>query len=227
MSQPANDDFSQHLSDDEASYLEDASDNGIATNKPKQQQQLIPITTTISNIKLPILKKEEYDIWAMEMEHYLEYINNDVWSKFKWKSKKKSHTEQIVLVRGPQKPEISDSDDKSNEHSTCQSNDCEGSFGNPSKHFSESESETISVPKEMSTSKSVTTNEKGNWGTAVKTSADHPLKNMEEQREVPKNKQPVLYLSSGIVQLILNMMPDQDDSDMQSSTILTTSEKGF
>ncbi|GJS52735.1 hypothetical protein Tco_0626097 [Tanacetum coccineum] len=34
-----------------------ASDNGIATNKPKQQQQLIPITTTISNIKLPILRR--------------------------------------------------------------------------------------------------------------------------------------------------------------------------
>ncbi|GJS44021.1 hypothetical protein Tco_0569064 [Tanacetum coccineum] len=60
MSQPANDDFSQHLSDDEASYHEDASENGTATNKPKQQQQqLIPTTTTISNIKLPILKKEE------------------------------------------------------------------------------------------------------------------------------------------------------------------------
>ncbi|GKB08455.1 hypothetical protein Tco_0836739 [Tanacetum coccineum] len=44
---------------DEASYHEDASDNGTATNKPKQQQQLIPTTTTISNIKLPILKKEE------------------------------------------------------------------------------------------------------------------------------------------------------------------------
>ncbi|GJT89582.1 ribonuclease H-like domain-containing protein [Tanacetum coccineum] len=40
MSQPANDDYSQHLSNDE---------------------------------------KEEYDIWAMEMEHYLEYIDNDVW----------------------------------------------------------------------------------------------------------------------------------------------------
>ncbi|GJV86176.1 putative ribonuclease H-like domain-containing protein [Tanacetum coccineum] len=79
MSQPANDVFSQHLSDDEASYHKDASDNGTATNKPKQQQQLIPTTTTISNIKLPILKKEEYDIWAMEMEHYLEYIDNDVW----------------------------------------------------------------------------------------------------------------------------------------------------
>ncbi|GJU34725.1 putative ribonuclease H-like domain-containing protein [Tanacetum coccineum] len=48
-------------------------------HKPKQQQQLIPTTTTISNIKLPILKKEEYDIWAIEMEHYLEYIDNDVW----------------------------------------------------------------------------------------------------------------------------------------------------
>ncbi|GJR05453.1 ribonuclease H-like domain-containing protein [Tanacetum coccineum] len=84
MSQPANDDFSQHLSDDEASYHEDASDNGTATNKPKQQQQqLIPTTTTISNIKLPILKKEEYDIWAMEMEHYLEYIENDVWKERK------------------------------------------------------------------------------------------------------------------------------------------------
>ncbi|GJX53277.1 ribonuclease H-like domain-containing protein [Tanacetum coccineum] len=79
MSQPANDDYSQHLSDDEASYHEDASDSGTATNKPKQQQQLTPTTTTISNIKLPILKKEEYDIWAMEMEHYLEYIDNDVW----------------------------------------------------------------------------------------------------------------------------------------------------
>ncbi|GJQ95618.1 ribonuclease H-like domain-containing protein [Tanacetum coccineum] len=62
--------------------------------------------------------------------------------------------------KGPQKPEISDSDDSSNEHSSCQSNDSEGSFGNPSEHSSESESESLSVPKEMSTSKSVTTNEK-------------------------------------------------------------------
>ncbi|GKE62104.1 hypothetical protein Tco_1512471, partial [Tanacetum coccineum] len=76
MSQPANDDFSQHLSDDEASYHEDALDNGTATNKQKQQQQqlilqqpLSPTTTAISNIKLSILKKEEYDIWAIKMEH--------------------------------------------------------------------------------------------------------------------------------------------------------------
>ncbi|GJT10205.1 hypothetical protein Tco_0857247 [Tanacetum coccineum] len=80
MSQHVNDDFSQHLSDDEASYHEDVSDNGTVTNKPKQQQQqqLIHTTTIISNIKLLILKKDEYDIWAMEMEHYLEYIDNDI-----------------------------------------------------------------------------------------------------------------------------------------------------
>ncbi|GKA76599.1 hypothetical protein Tco_0783060 [Tanacetum coccineum] len=62
--------------------------------------------------------------------------------------------------KGPQKPEISVSDDSSNEHSTCQSNNSEGSFGNPSEHSSESESESLSVPKEMSTSTSATTNEK-------------------------------------------------------------------
>ncbi|GKD64850.1 hypothetical protein Tco_1306958, partial [Tanacetum coccineum] len=45
-----------------------------------------------------------------------------------------------------------------------------GSFGNPSKHSVEFESEIISVPKEMSESKSVTTNE-----------TDHPLKNMKDR----------------------------------------------
>ncbi|GJW59024.1 hypothetical protein Tco_0105755 [Tanacetum coccineum] len=101
MSQPANDVFSQHLSDDEASYHEDASDNGTATNKPKQQQQqLIPTTTTISNIKLPILKKEEYDIWAMEMEHYLEYIDNDVWKVIQnGNSKKRISTGKDGVIR--------------------------------------------------------------------------------------------------------------------------------
>ncbi|GJT40292.1 ribonuclease H-like domain-containing protein [Tanacetum coccineum] len=87
--------------DDEASYHEDASDNGTATNKPKQQQQqLIPTTTTISNIKLPILKKEEYDIWAMEMEHYLEYIDNDVWKVIQnGNSKKRISTGKDGVVR--------------------------------------------------------------------------------------------------------------------------------
>ncbi|GJW40563.1 hypothetical protein Tco_0066408 [Tanacetum coccineum] len=89
------------LSDDEASNHEDASDSGTATNKPKQQQQQVtPTTTTISNIKLPILKKEEYDIWAMEMEHYLEYIDNDVWKVIQnGNSKKRISTGKDGVVR--------------------------------------------------------------------------------------------------------------------------------
>ncbi|GKD60295.1 hypothetical protein Tco_1297804, partial [Tanacetum coccineum] len=47
------------------------------------------VSTTILNIKLPILKKEEYDIWAMEMEHYLEYIDNDVWKVIQNENSKK------------------------------------------------------------------------------------------------------------------------------------------
>ncbi|GJZ66804.1 hypothetical protein Tco_0630044 [Tanacetum coccineum] len=30
-------------------------------------------------MKMHQILKEEYDIWAMEMEHYLEYIDNEVW----------------------------------------------------------------------------------------------------------------------------------------------------
>ncbi|GKF17909.1 hypothetical protein Tco_0062827 [Tanacetum coccineum] len=97
MSQPANDEFSQHLIDDEASNHEDASYTGAV---PKQQQQVIPQTTTISNIKLLILKNEEYDIWAMEMEHYLEYIDNDVWKVIQnGNSKKRISTGKDGVIR--------------------------------------------------------------------------------------------------------------------------------
>nr|GEX34366.1 ribonuclease H-like domain-containing protein [Tanacetum cinerariifolium] len=34
---------------------------------------------TVSSIKLPILKKGEYDIWAMKMEHYLCHTNYPIW----------------------------------------------------------------------------------------------------------------------------------------------------
>ncbi|GKG30518.1 hypothetical protein Tco_0423006, partial [Tanacetum coccineum] len=67
---------------------------------PKQQQQVIPQTTAISNIKLPILKKEEYDIWAIEMEHYLEYIENEVWKVIQnGNSKKRISTGKDGIVR--------------------------------------------------------------------------------------------------------------------------------
>ncbi|GJR40755.1 ribonuclease H-like domain-containing protein [Tanacetum coccineum] len=54
----------------------------------------------ISNIKLLILKKEEYDIWAMEMEHYLEYIDNDVWKVIQnGNSKKRISTGKDGVIR--------------------------------------------------------------------------------------------------------------------------------
>ncbi|GJS45484.1 hypothetical protein Tco_0595605 [Tanacetum coccineum] len=51
--------------------------------------------------------------------------------------------------KGPQKPEISMSDDNSSEHSTCQSNDSKGSCGNTSEHSFETESESLNEPNEM------------------------------------------------------------------------------
>ncbi|GJW06705.1 putative ribonuclease H-like domain-containing protein [Tanacetum coccineum] len=61
----------------------------------------------------------------------------------------------------------------------------ERTLGNPSKHSSESESESISVPNKMSTSKSVTTNEKVmSESKEVEPSCathDHPLKNIEDR----------------------------------------------
>ncbi|GJX90034.1 putative ribonuclease H-like domain-containing protein [Tanacetum coccineum] len=42
---------------------------------PTQQQT----PHTVSTIKLPILKKGEYDIWAMKMEHYLAHTDYHIW----------------------------------------------------------------------------------------------------------------------------------------------------
>ncbi|GKB20733.1 hypothetical protein Tco_0854656 [Tanacetum coccineum] len=78
----ANDNFSLH-DEEELSLHDDASLDGSvpATNKgdaPAKPPQIIT-TNTLSNIKLPVLQKDDYDTWAMEMEHYLEYIDNEVW----------------------------------------------------------------------------------------------------------------------------------------------------
>ncbi|GJR17974.1 hypothetical protein Tco_0966501 [Tanacetum coccineum] len=66
----------------------------------KAIHKVTPQTTAISNIKLPILKKEEYDIWAIEMEHYLEYIDNDVWKVIQnGNSKKRISTRKDGVIR--------------------------------------------------------------------------------------------------------------------------------
>ncbi|GKC56848.1 hypothetical protein Tco_1084446 [Tanacetum coccineum] len=75
-------DFSLH-DDEELSLHDDASLDGSvpSTNKgdaPAKPPQIIT-TNTLSNIKLPVLQKDDYDTWAMEIEHYLEYIDNEVW----------------------------------------------------------------------------------------------------------------------------------------------------
>ncbi|GKD66055.1 hypothetical protein Tco_1308163 [Tanacetum coccineum] len=46
-------------------------------NPPPPPTQQAP--HTVSTIKLPILKKGEYDIWAMKMEHYLSHTDYPIW----------------------------------------------------------------------------------------------------------------------------------------------------
>ncbi|GJV96742.1 putative ribonuclease H-like domain-containing protein [Tanacetum coccineum] len=56
------------------------SDDEIPPPPPPQTQtptQQAP--HTVSTIKLPILKKGEYDIWAMKMEHYLAHTDYPIW----------------------------------------------------------------------------------------------------------------------------------------------------
>ncbi|GJZ17701.1 hypothetical protein Tco_0553824 [Tanacetum coccineum] len=47
------------------------------TQEQTPTQQSTP--HTVSTIKLPILKKGEYDIWAMKMEHYLAHTDYPIW----------------------------------------------------------------------------------------------------------------------------------------------------
>ncbi|GJV39875.1 hypothetical protein Tco_1418315 [Tanacetum coccineum] len=98
----ANDDFSLH-DDEELSLHDDASLAGSvpASNKgdaPAKTPQIIT-TNTLSNIKLPVLQKDDYDTWAMEMEHYLEYIDNEIPS-----GESKVHIEVLSVLWGNRLP---------------------------------------------------------------------------------------------------------------------------
>ncbi|GKC14193.1 hypothetical protein Tco_1010975 [Tanacetum coccineum] len=57
------------------------SDNDIPPPPPPPQTQTPTQQTphTVSTIKLHILKKGEYDIWAMKMEHYLAHTDYPIW----------------------------------------------------------------------------------------------------------------------------------------------------
>ncbi|GJX30906.1 hypothetical protein Tco_0240761 [Tanacetum coccineum] len=71
-----------------------ASNKGDAPAKPPQ----IITTNTLSNIKLPVLQKDDYDTWAMEMEHYLEYIDNEVWKQNRLLMKKKEARTLLLMA---------------------------------------------------------------------------------------------------------------------------------
>ncbi|GJR23469.1 hypothetical protein Tco_0971996 [Tanacetum coccineum] len=74
--------FSSLIASVWASRIYDGSKDG---NPPPTPPPTTPQTTpqqaphTVSTIKLPILKKGEYDIWAMKMDHYLAHIDYPIW----------------------------------------------------------------------------------------------------------------------------------------------------
>ncbi|GJT49512.1 putative ribonuclease H-like domain-containing protein [Tanacetum coccineum] len=75
-------------------------------------------------------------------------------------------------------------DDNSSEHSACQSNDSEGSCGNTSEHSFVTESESISVPNEMSTAENVVSKVQEVEPSCAKTTS---LKNMVD-RDADENQ---------------------------------------
>ncbi|GJY40181.1 ribonuclease H-like domain-containing protein [Tanacetum coccineum] len=48
-------------------------------NPPPPQTSTQQAPHTVSTIKLPILKKGEYDIWVMKIEHYLSHTDYPIW----------------------------------------------------------------------------------------------------------------------------------------------------
>ncbi|GKA54172.1 hypothetical protein Tco_0753121, partial [Tanacetum coccineum] len=50
------------------------SNDEIQPSPPPQQAP-----HTVSTIKLPIMKKGEYDIWAMKIKHYLSHTDYPIW----------------------------------------------------------------------------------------------------------------------------------------------------
>ncbi|GKB29846.1 hypothetical protein Tco_0869247 [Tanacetum coccineum] len=86
MSQPANDVFSQHLSDDEASYHEDASENGnsngnsnkrILTGKDGVVRVLPPVSATEIHVVEKERKARTILLMAIPKEHLRRFHGMD------------------------------------------------------------------------------------------------------------------------------------------------------
>nr|GEV19684.1 ribonuclease H-like domain-containing protein [Tanacetum cinerariifolium] len=55
------------------------SDEEHPQNPPPVPPLIQQIPYTVSSIKLPILKKGDYDVWAIKMEHYLGHTDYPIW----------------------------------------------------------------------------------------------------------------------------------------------------
>ncbi|GKA75939.1 hypothetical protein Tco_0782317 [Tanacetum coccineum] len=53
---------------------------------------------TVSTIKLPILKKGEYDIWAIKMEHYLGHTDYPIWEILARERERKARTTLLIAI---------------------------------------------------------------------------------------------------------------------------------
>nr|GEW70428.1 ribonuclease H-like domain-containing protein [Tanacetum cinerariifolium] len=75
---------------DSGDFVESYGDDNHDGDQPETSNPTPPIPPltqqiphTISSIKLPILKKGEYDIWTMKMEHYLSHTDYPIWQVIK------------------------------------------------------------------------------------------------------------------------------------------------
>ncbi|GJS88840.1 ribonuclease H-like domain-containing protein [Tanacetum coccineum] len=97
MSQPANDDFSQHLSDGEESNHEIACRHWVLQ---QTTTTMISLNYYYLKYQTPNSKRGGYKYWAKVMEHYLEYIDNEVWKVIQnGNSKKRISTGKDGIVR--------------------------------------------------------------------------------------------------------------------------------
>ncbi|GKB85664.1 hypothetical protein Tco_0957936, partial [Tanacetum coccineum] len=103
---------------------------------------------TVSTIKLPILKKGEYDIWAMKMEHYLSHTDYPIWEvmqKGNGHVSVSTDTNRVIKVLPPNSDEEEKLIKKMNEKATGEDT------SNKEKVLEEPDSTKVEVKKEGNT----------------------------------------------------------------------------
>ncbi|GJV29202.1 ribonuclease H-like domain-containing protein [Tanacetum coccineum] len=290
MSQPANDDFSQHLSDDEASYHEDASDNGTSEEEfhdndkwtmqmkfwedirtrwvekgyDRFQQLLQQVhgaevstdglqikrvksghtgaysTYTLSTSSNNIPKREVPAGFADEIANVAIQMKSSqidgrrvdlmIKTNLLVLYKKKLGNVSNVTHMGEHTEEV-----ETNHVLMAISSNNEIFLENPSEHSSESESESISVPKEMYTSKSVTTNEKDvseskevepSYVTHVKTPRKQ-MKNQDTHKVNGKNWDEMMERNLGEGHMTGNKDHLDDFKECKGGSVTFRGSKGY